>query len=279
MNFRPHQTLWLALLLISCDESKKISEVSEKTLVTPRTTKSVRATAGEPLPSHQPPDSVMVPPEEMTPADERNQALSTAAWDAIETDPDLALLTVQQMTAGSEEKNRLLAHFAMRLADQDTDEAIRWASTLTTDEEKALAFGKIALVLSVKEPERAARLLSESGIPGRDFDVAVVQVVQRWAATSPADAAAWLSLFSAGEARSAGLAEVVSVWIRRNSAEAFAWIPSIPDSALRQEAEHGAAQFILNEPEISQGDFLKSASAGTLSQLELLKSRRADDED
>jgi hypothetical protein len=279
MKFRSHQTLWLAFWLVSCDESKKTSESPQRTAVTPRTTKSVRATAGEPLPSHQLPDSAMVPPEEMTTADERNQALSTAAWDAIETDPDLALKTVQQMATGSEEKNRLLAHFAMRLADHDTDEAIRWASALTTDEEKSLALGKIALVLSVKEPERAAQLLSESGIPGRDFDVAVVQVVQRWAATSPADAAAWLSLFSAGEARSAGLAEVVSVWIRQNAAEAFAWIPSIPDPILRQEAERGAAKFILNEPEISQNDFLKSANAGTLSQLELLKSRLTDEDD
>lgn len=279
MNFRPYHTLWLALLLSSCDESKKNREVSEKNHTTPRATKSARATFGEPLPSHESPDLAKQPPAGTASPEERDQELSAAAWEAIDTDPGLALKTIQQMATGSEEKNRLLAHFAMRLADQDTEEAIRWANALTTDEEKSLAFGKIALVLSAKDPERAARLLSESGIPGRDFDVAVVQVVQRWAASSPAEAAAWVSLFSAGEARSAGLAEVVSVWIRQNATEAFAWIPTIPDPALRQEAERGAAQFILNEPEVSQDSLLKSANPGTLSQLELLKSRSTDEDD
>ena len=279
MISRPHQTLWLALLLVSCDGPKKVTAVSEKNLAPPHATKSARATYGEPLPTHQPPDSSITPPAEILTSEERNRELSAATWDAIETDPDLALKTFQQMTAGSEEKNRLLAHFAMRLADQDADNAIHWANALTRDNEKSLAFGKIALILSEKEPERAARMLSESGIPGRDFDVAVVQVVQRWATTSPADAAAWVALFSPGEARSAGLAEVASVWIRQNATEAFEWIPTISDPSIRQEAERGAAQFILNEPEINQDSLLKSATAGTLSQLELLKSQTTAEDD
>ena len=278
MNFRPHQTLWLAMLLASCDEPKKTSEVSEKNPTAPHATKSARASSGEPLPSHEPQDTSTQQARETTTPEERNRALSAATWDAIETDPDLALKSFQQMTAGSEEKNRLLEHFAMRLADQDAEQAIRWASALTTDTEKSLAFGKIALVLSAKDPERAARLLSESGIPGRDFDVAVVQVVQRWAAKSPADAAAWVTLFSDGEARSAGVAELVSVWIRQDATAAFAWIPSIPDPSLRQEAEHGAAQFILNEPPSSREAFLKSATVGTRAQFEKLQTEATEED-
>ena len=279
MIFRLHQILWLAVMLVSCDEQKKVVQVSEKNLTTPRTTKSVRATGGEPLPSREPSGTSTTPTAEMLTPEEQNRALSEKAWDVIETDPDLALETFRQMIAGSEEKNCLLAHFAMRLADRNADEAIRWANALNIDDEKSLAFGKIALVLSEKEPERAARLLSESGVAGRDLDVAVVQVAQRWATTSPAAAAAWVALFSAGEARSAALAEVVSAWIRKNASEAFAWIPSIPDPALRREAELGAARFILNEPANGHNILLKSATAGTLSEFERLKSEAIVEDD
>jgi hypothetical protein len=274
MILRPHQTLWLALLLVSCDEAKKVTDGSEKNLSTSHATKSARATSGESQPGERPHSAVKHTVETTTP-EERNRMLSAATWDAIETDPDLALKNFDQMTAGSAEKNRLLEHFAMRLADQDADDAIEWANALTTDDEKSLAFGKIALVLSEKEPERAARMLSESGVPGRDFDVAVVQVVQRWATTSPADAAAWVTLFGAGEARSAGLAEVVSVWIKQDPSAAFAWIPSIPDASLRQEAEYGAAQFILNQPAGGQSVLLKSATPGTRTRFEQLKTGAA----
>lgn len=279
MILRLHHTFWLAVLLVSCDEPKKVGQASEKNLTTPRATKSVRTVGGEPLPPHELPDASTTPTAEMLTPEEQNRVLSDKAWDAIDTDPALALETFRQMTVGSDEKNRLLAHFAMRLADRDADDAIRWANALTTDDEKSLALGKIALVLSQKEPERAARLLSESGIPGRDFDAAVVQVAQRWATTSPADAAAWVALFSAGEARSAALAEVVSMWIRQNATKAFAWIPTIPDPTLRREAESGAAQFILNESASSQETLLKSATAGILSQFELLKSEATVEDD
>lgn len=279
MKFPTPPFLWLALLLTSCDEPKKVTEVAEKNLTTPRHTKSARSTSGEPLPHSEPPDSAVTPPAESLTPEERNRALAAVVWDTIDTDPDLALKTFQQLTPGSEDRNHLLGHFAMRLAAQDADGAIRWANALTTDEEKPLALGKIALVLSEKEPQRAAQLLSESGIPGRDFDAAAVQVAQRWATTSPADAAAWVALFSPGEARSAGLAEVVSVWLTQNPTEAFAWIPSLPDPLVRQEAELGAAQFIFDEPTSSQEGFLKVATAGTLSQLERLKSRPPEEAD
>ena len=279
MILRLHHTFWLAVLLVSCDEPKKVAQVSEKNLTTPRATKSVRASGGESLPFRESPDPSSRPTAEMLTPEEQNRALSDKAWDVIDTGPDLALETFRQMTVGSEEKNRLLAHFAMRLADRDTNDAIRWANALTTDAEKSLAFGKIALVLSQNDPERAARLLSESGIPGRDFDAAVVQVVQRWATTSPADAATWVTLFSAGEARSAPLAEVVSMWIGQNATKAFAWIPTIPDPTLRREAESGAAHYILNESASSQETLLKSATAGTLSQFELLKSEATAEDD
>ncbi|MES2438538.1 MAG: hypothetical protein V4584_05710 [Verrucomicrobiota bacterium] len=260
MIARFHPVLCLVLFFASCDKRENAPDPPERTVSAPRVTKSDRPAPDELPNPHETLRSAISKAGEIPTPEERNRALSAAVWDALETDPELAREGFRQMTAGSEERNRLLGHFAMRLAEEDAEDAIRWADSLETDEEKSQALGKIALTLSEKEPERAARLLSDSGIAGRDFDVAVVQVVQRWAGTAPAAAAGWVVLFDAGEARSAGLAEVVSIWIGEDPKAAFAWIPSIEDKTLREEAELGAARSILNEAESDQGALLKHAT-------------------
>jgi hypothetical protein len=267
--------LALAFLYTACDKSQKLADSKEKSTgpsqpvrpASPKTNKS--SSQNERL------QSAFREAKKLHTPEERNRALSSVAWDALELDQDLASEAFAQMTPGSEEKNRLLEHFVMRSAEENVEAATRWADSLGTDREKSLAFGKIALVVAEKEPERAARILSESGVAGHDFDVAVVEVVQRWAATSPPAAAAWLSLFKAGDARTAGLEQVVSIWIHKDPKAACAWIPSIKDAKLRQEAEQGAAQTILNAPKISQVDLLKFATPAIRAQFSKLQIQTA----
>ena len=204
MTVRIFQLLCCVLTLAACDESKKSAQESADEPNNPRVTKSHRSPPEVPL---KPRDQLLAAfqqAEEMSVPEEKNRALAAAIWDALELEPELARQGLQKLTAGSEEKNRLIQHFAMRLTEQNVDEAVQWATALETEEEKSQAFGKIALVLSATEPEQAAHLLSDSGVAGREFDVAVVQVVQRWAAQAPAAAAAWVIRFDEGEARRAG---------------------------------------------------------------------------
>jgi hypothetical protein len=259
--------LGLTALLVACDQEKKTTEA-------PRIAPSERAsrpTLSAPVSAPQENfQKAAQQAESIASPEERNRALSAAAWDVIDTDPALARDGIQKMTAGSEEKNRLIEHLAMRLAEGELDEATAFAKSLGTEGERSLAYGKIALVLSAEQPERAAHLLSESGIASRDFDVAVVQVLQRWAALSPQDAAAWVMLFDQSDARSAGLHEVVSVWLRQEPAAAFAWIPGIPNEKIRREAMEAAAQSLNDFPENERGELLKSASLEIQSQLKKL---------
>ena len=271
------QLLCFSLLVVGCDKPKKRAIAPENQADRPRVTKSNRSAPDEPPKSR---DQMLVAfqkAEQISSPEEKNQALAAAIWDALDLEPELARQGFQRLIAGSDEKNRLLQHFAMRLAEQNVDDAVKWAASLETEDEKSQALGKIALVLSAEEPERAAHLLSDSGVAGREFDVAVVQVVQRWAAQSPADAAAWVVLFDPGEARSAGLKEILSVWSRNDPSAAFAWIATIQDPQIHQEAVAGMTTHILDQPADSQKELLKKATPETRAAFEKLKTEAGED--
>jgi hypothetical protein len=89
------------------------------------------------------------------------------------------------------------------------------------------------LIISDTDPQRAANLLSESGIAGRTFDVAAVQVIQRWAAQSPSHAAEWVALFPPGAAREAGIKIIAEHWLARDAPAAIAWSDTLHDEVAR----------------------------------------------
>ncbi len=203
--------------------------------------------------------------------EERDKTVAAIVWENLELDPELALEAFQQLAPGSRERIRLIQHFAMRLAEQDIEDAVKWASTLENPEEISLAYGKIALVLAETDPERAANLISESGMAGREFDVALVQVIQRWAESEPSDAAAWVVLFDPGEARSAGLKTVVSLWAQSDTAATLTWIGSLQNEDLREEARLAMAEAILQQTPSIQDEWKQLASPEIRTAFEKLK--------
>ena len=198
----------------------------------------------------------------------REKALADVAWNALEIDPELASKAFQQLPAGSTEKIRLIQHYAMRLAEHDPDEALTWAATAGSEREIAAANSQIALVLAETDPGRAANLLSESGAISHEFDVAVVQVVQRWAAQSPPDAAAWVVLFPPGAAREAGVKIITEQWLPRDAPAAFHWLETLQDERLRKETARAMEGVILQQPVDIRDRWLQHAGASIQSELE-----------
>jgi hypothetical protein len=190
----------------------------------------------------------------------RTKALAEVAWNAIETDPEAAHLAFQQLPPEHPEKIRLIQHYAMRVAERDPEEAMDWASTLETEQEVATAKSHIALALAETDPRRAANLLSESGIAGRDFDVALVQVIQRWAAKSPPDAAAWVATFPPSAAREAGIKFIAEQWLAGDASAAFRWYDELDGTALRQEAARAMEGVILQQPKETRDAWLQHAN-------------------
>lgn len=182
-------------------------------------------------------------------APQRERALIQIAWNAIEIDPGLAAEALLRLPADSPEKLKLIQHHAMRLAETDPEGALAWADSVGSEKEVAAAIGQIAIQLAEADPVRAANLLSESGIAGRDFDVAVVQVIQRWCGVAPRDAAAWVSSFPSGAAREAGIGVVAGRWLPIDPPAAFAWFDSLEEAGLRGEAARAFEGVILQQPE------------------------------
>ena len=277
MIARFSQALCLCSMLAACDKPKPTAPAAEDSSASPRLTKSRRPAPTDLPQSRDQLIEAFRRAEEVSSPEEKARALTAAIWDALDVEPELARRGLQKLIPGSEEKNRLIQHMAMRLAEHNVDDAVQWAKALETEEEKSLAFGKIALVLSEAEPARAAQLLSDSGIAGREFDVAVVQVVQRWAAQAPADAAAWVGLFDPGEARSGGLKEIAAVWARNDPQAAFTWIAAISDEQIRGQAGVGMAEVILEQPDAVQPDMLKLATPEIRTLVDRLRAERAVD--
>jgi hypothetical protein len=116
-------------------------------------------------------------------------------------------------------------------------------------------------------------LLSESGLEGRGFDVAVVRVLQRWAAQNPADAAAWLALFPAGDAREAGFRTVISEWTETDPQAAVSWLAALDLQELRDEAALAMAIVLSEqEPEV-QSKWLEKADPITRAEIEAMKGK------
>ena len=275
MRIRFYSPLWLGLLLVCCEKPRENSAPPEKQALPRRVTRPERPAREEQTDSPEQLRENLKSAGEIESPEARNKALEEVIWNALEFDPELAEEGFHQLAPGSEEKKRLIQHFAMRRAGDALDEAINWAKTLETEQERSLAFDSIALVLAESEPLRAAQMLSDSGIAGRDFDVAVVQVVQRWAAIAAVDAAAWVVLFEPGEARRAGLKEVVSVWSRTNPEGALAWMETLKDPTIHQEAVTGMAKTILEMPDQAQSELMQFATPEIRATLEKLEAEAA----
>jgi hypothetical protein len=206
--------------------------------------------------------------DRLDPTAGRERALAKVAWDSLELDPDLARDAIDRLAPDGAEKIRLIQHLAMRTAEGNPDEALQWAATLDSEPERAAAYGHIALVISATDPARAANLLSESGIEGRAFDVVVVQVLGRWAAQSPPDAAAWVAMFPPGKSREAGIGSVVSTWVQSDAAAAFSWMGALQDPALREESSKAMAEALLRQPEEIRQKSLETATPELRRELE-----------
>lgn len=181
----------------------------------------------------------------------REKALEQIAWDGIDVDPHLAREAFESLKPDSAATRKLVAHFAGRLSDTDPEQAIEWARTLEQEQERAEAFGRIAVVIAAKDPVRGAALATEELPAGKIRDRAVVQVVQRWSQASPAAAADWLAGTPAGAARSAGMKIIVDHWLETDTPALAGWVESREAKDLRMESLLAVAKALrVEKPEL-----------------------------
>lgn len=261
----PRLLLYLSsgLLLISCDRPEPVDavlqeRVAARTQALRETSRNQPATLRDRLEAARRIES----PEA------REKSLSDLAWDALELEPEIAVEAFQKLQTDSAAKILLVQHYAMRLAEDNLDSALAWAATVGSEQEIAAAHGQIALVLAETSPRYAAEIISEQGVIGRTFDVAVVQVVQRWAVQSPPEAAAWVARFPPGAARKASITALTGQWLHQDAAAAFGWLASLQDLEVRQEAALAMEGLLLQQPGAVRDSWRGQADAAILSELD-----------
>ena len=257
--------LWLCLILAGCEKPAPAGE-SVSTAAPAPPSGSRGHEPREPAPPA--PREILEAAYKLESASEREKAIASVAWNAIETDPELAHEAFLKLPPDSPERMRLVQHYAMTLAESDVDAALAWAEALGSESEIAAAKQHIALAIAETDPRRAAQLVSESAIAGRDLDVAVVQVIQRWAVKSAPEAAAWVAAFPSGAAREAGIRSVAERWLPADAKAAFAWLGGIKDAEIRNEAARAMEGIILQQPENIRNAWLEHADAGIREELD-----------
>jgi hypothetical protein len=205
--------------------------------------------------------------------EEREEAIAEIAWNALESDPEVAREAFEKLSQDSEPRLKLLRHFAMNLAAGNPEEAFEWVSGLESDLEKSAAIERIAWVISEEDPARAAQLLSEFGIEGRGFDVAVVRVLQRWASQNPSDAAAWVALFPAGEVRETGIRTVISEWTESDPKTAISWMAGLTEREIRDEGALAIAIVLAGQDPEVRSEWLGYADPVTRGEIEAMKAK------
>jgi hypothetical protein len=255
-------------LLTACDKTETREEPAAESKTSARPGKRERTPDDGRSNSRSGPREALEAAGKLPPGEEREAAIAEVAWNVIEDDPELAAEALAQLTEDGIPRIRLIQHIAMRTAERNPDEAVAWAGTLGSENETSAAFGRIALVIAEDDPERAAKMLSETGVEGRDFNVALVQVLQRWASKDAAAAAEWAALFPAGNFREASITAVVSQWTDANPTSAFTWIASLQEPTIRSEALRAMAESLHEKPGQERKSTLDQADATIRGDLE-----------
>ena len=255
MKLHLHACLGLCMAVSACDKPKSSHAPAGENSTPPSVTRTERP----PLNPGKDARAAFTSAGQIESPADRETAIEKVAWDALEADPDLAREAMEKLTPDSAGRIRLIQQLAVRMAEKNVNEALTWAIARGTDQERAAAVGHVALVLSDSQPDRAAGLLSEFGIAGRSFDVVTVQVLNRWAAQSPADAAAWVSIFPPGKAREAGIQAVIPKWVESDAEAAFSWMATVEDESIRKESTKAMAKALLLQPANVRDEWLGHA--------------------
>ncbi len=266
---RFHPWICLGLLaLAACERPDESARQPDDSRSGPKVTKSGRPPREVPADSRKALRESLARAERIGEPRAQAKALAELAWTALELDPEFAREAFGRLSSDSPERIPLIQHFAMRLADEDPDAALKWADGLESEQESAAARARIALVIADADPIRAANLLSESTVASRELDVAIVQVLQRWAGQSAPDAASWVAMFPPGGFRKAGVETVVTQWAESDPPAAVSWLASLRDEGIRSEATQAMAEaWLKRAPDIREA-WLQAADARTREEIE-----------
>ena len=267
MTMKLHLSFLLIGLLVSCDKPGDTGKAESAGAFNPGITRAKRPPREEVPNRYQEfRDSLNAALALESPV-ARDQALAAVVRNTHVLAPEIAAEAFAQLAVDSEKRMKTIRYLAGQLAGKNPDEALVWADSLGSAQEILIAKEEIAVVLVRSDPERATKILLESGSANREFDATAKQVIRIWVATAPKDAVAWGLSLPPGETRRAGFQAVVSQWLDADSRAAFAWIASLGNQAVKEESMHAMAQALAAQPAPIRELYLLNGDPATMSEL------------
>jgi len=165
----------------------------------------------------------------------KNIATLSAAYEMARVDPIVALTLATELPAGPD-RDALLEHAVSQWANQDFVAASEWVKRISDSDLRQQLLAAAAIAASSEDAPNAARLIADAILPGETQARAAVSITQRWAQSTPADAAAWISQFPDMPARDAAVENLVALWAQADTKGTAKWLNSLPDGSLRLAA-------------------------------------------
>jgi hypothetical protein len=181
-------------------------------------------------------------------------------WQLADEDPIVAWERAQDLGESWEKRKVLLEQCALTLAAQDLERAETWVSSLPVTDERQAAAARVALVLAAKDPEHAMRFIEQQGSGGHSLEVAAVQVLQLWAQSSGAEAAARALAIPASPLREAGLRGVTEQWLQLDAAAYGNWLSTLTSAESQQQMVDATAKVLGERTSDQRQQVLKTFS-------------------
>lgn len=186
----------------------------------------------------------------MPTGEERVHALSKLFQDSLEPAPDLAEKALREIPVDAEIRSELVMEFIRFLVNESkTREAMGWAESLNTQDQRRHARAQIAALLMETNEQEAMQLLSAEDLGADGVASTSGAVLQMWTSKEPEKAVTWASRLPNGYAREEGFQAVFSSWAGIDGADALSWIGKETNPHVREDALTGAARAFQNHPE------------------------------
>jgi len=149
------------------------------------------------------------------------------------TQPAIAIQIASTLAPGIERDN-LLDHAISQWASIDAQAAGAWAEQIADASLRQRLLATVACSLADRDGAAAGALVANKLSAGVEQDRAVIEIIERWAQTSPGAAGSWITSFPDTPLRQTAAQALVGVWSVLDNAEAASWVRNLPQGSLRE---------------------------------------------
>jgi hypothetical protein len=174
--------------------------------------------------------------EQLPPGGNETAAAAALALEAAAQKDAATAINLAVNIPPGPERDGLLNYSAQQWATTDRNGAVAWINQVQDPALREKMLGEVAVNLGIQDPVAGANFVATALPEGPDRDNAAVNIVRFWAASAPADAAAWVEQFPDGQLRDTAMANLVEVWGKDDFTGAGAWLDQLPAGSSRDAA-------------------------------------------